>query len=164
MTSIPDIKRKIGYLPEGAYYPDFLRGEEILRFYGNLYGLRGKSSSAGSTRPSKQSGWSVPVNGCCAVTQRHAAAHRLAQALLSDPQILILDEPTTGLDPVARRDTRPPRAVALPRQVSSDIQPRIVGGGVNQRPGRHFVRGRAPDHGHDQRVADDRDDRRRNRH
>src|SRR5690606_40825191 len=38
----PAVKRKIGYLPEGAYYPEFLRGEEILRFYGQLYGLTGK--------------------------------------------------------------------------------------------------------------------------
>ena len=35
------IKREIGYLPEGAYYPDFLKGEEILRYYGKLYGLTG---------------------------------------------------------------------------------------------------------------------------
>lgn len=103
----PDIKRKIGYLPEGAYYPDFLRGEEILRFYGSLYGLRGKQldrrvdetlETVGMTRARKRllRGYSKGMR------QRIG----LAQALLSDPQVLILDEPTTGLDPVARKEMR----------------------------------------------------------
>lgn len=103
----PDIKRKIGYLPEGAYYPDFLRGEEILRFYGSLYGLRGKQlerrvdetlDTVGMTRARKRllRGYSKGMR------QRIG----LAQALLSDPQVLILDEPTTGLDPVARKEMR----------------------------------------------------------
>ncbi|GMU92427.1 MAG: ABC transporter ATP-binding protein [Candidatus Hydrogenedentota bacterium] len=103
----PEVKRKIGYLPEGAYYPDFLRGEEILRFYGHLYGLRGKDLEhridetleiVGMTRARKRllRGYSKGMR------QRIG----LAQALLSDPQILILDEPTTGLDPVARKEIR----------------------------------------------------------
>lgn len=103
----PEVKRKIGYLPEGAYYPDFLRGEEILRFYGNLYGLRGKElerridetlETVGMTRARKRllRGYSKGMR------QRIG----LAQALLSDPQVLILDEPTTGLDPVARKEMR----------------------------------------------------------
>lgn len=103
----PEVKRKIGYLPEGAYYPDFLRGEEILRFYGHLYGLRGKDlerridetlETVGMTRARKRllRGYSKGMR------QRIG----LAQALLSDPQILILDEPTTGLDPVARKEIR----------------------------------------------------------
>lgn len=103
----PDIKRKIGYLPEGAYYPDFLKGEEILRFYGSLYGLGGKElnrrvdetlETVGMTRARKRllRGYSKGMR------QRIG----LAQALLSDPQVLILDEPTTGLDPVARKEMR----------------------------------------------------------
>ena len=103
----PDIRRKIGYLPEGAYYPEFLKGQEILRFYGKLYGLSG----ADLTRR---------VDKVLDVVSMDYARKRLlrgyskgmrqriglAQALLSDPDILILDEPTTGLDPVARREIR----------------------------------------------------------
>ncbi|HRZ18362.1 MAG TPA: ABC transporter ATP-binding protein, partial [Candidatus Hydrogenedentes bacterium] len=36
------VKRNIGYLPEGAYYPEFLRGEEVIEYYGKLYGLHGR--------------------------------------------------------------------------------------------------------------------------
>lgn len=101
------VRRNIGYLPEGAYYPDFLRGEEILRYYGQLYGLRGAElnrrigevlEEVGMTHARKRllRGYSKGMR------QRIG----LAQALISDPQILILDEPTTGLDPIARKEMR----------------------------------------------------------
>lgn len=102
-----DIKEKIGYLPEGAYYPDFLRGEEILRFYGQLYRMGGKALERridevvelvgmGHARKRLLKGYSKGMR------QRIG----LAQALMSDPDILILDEPTTGLDPLARKEIR----------------------------------------------------------
>ncbi len=101
------VRQQIGYLPEGAYYPDFLRGEEIIRFYGQLYGLGGKDlehridavlDTVGMTYARKRmlKGYSKGMR------QRIG----LAQALVSDPQILILDEPTTGLDPIARKEIR----------------------------------------------------------
>jgi ABC-2 type transport system ATP-binding protein len=103
----PEIKRKIGYLPEGAYYPEFLKGEEILRFYGHLYGLNGADLKKRID------------NVLEVVSMTHARSRMLrgyskgmrqriglAQALLSDPDILILDEPTTGLDPLARKQMR----------------------------------------------------------
>jgi len=102
-----DIRMKIGYLPEGAYYPEFLKGEEILRFYGKLYGIGGKKLrsrvaevlelvSMTHARKRLLRGYSKGMR------QRIG----LAQALLSNPDILILDEPTTGLDPVARKEMR----------------------------------------------------------
>jgi ABC-2 type transport system ATP-binding protein len=101
------IKRNIGYLPEGAYYPDFLQGEEILAYYGRLYGLKGKDlkrridetlEMVGMQRARKRllRGYSKGMR------QRIG----LAQALISDPSILILDAPTTGLDPIARKEIR----------------------------------------------------------
>jgi len=101
------VRQNIGYLPEGAYYPDFLKGEEVLRFYGRLYGLGGKDlerridavmDTVGMTHARKRllRGYSKGMR------QRIG----LAQALISDPQILILDEPTTGLDPIARKEIR----------------------------------------------------------
>jgi len=101
------IRRKIGYLPEGAYYPDFLRGEEVLRFYGQLYGLSGKDLAARIDN-------TLEVVGMAHARRRLIRGYSkgmrqrigLAQALLSDPDILILDEPTTGLDPIARKEIR----------------------------------------------------------
>jgi ABC-2 type transport system ATP-binding protein len=101
------VRSSIGYLPEGAYYPDFLKGEEVLRFFGQLYGMGGKTlerridevlGTVGMTRARKRL-----VRGYSKGMRQRIG---LAQALMSDPKILILDEPTTGLDPVARKDIR----------------------------------------------------------
>ncbi|HOD94679.1 MAG TPA: ABC transporter ATP-binding protein [Candidatus Hydrogenedentes bacterium] len=101
------VKRNIGYLPEGAYYPDFLRGEEILAYYGKLYGLRGKELK-------KRVDETIELVGMQHARKRLLRGYSkgmrqrigLAQALISDPKILILDEPTTGLDPIARKEIR----------------------------------------------------------
>ena len=101
------VKRRIGYVPEGAYYPDFLRGEEVLSFYGNLYGLSGADlrkriddviETVGMSHARKRL-----IRGYSKGMRQRIG---LAQALLSDPDILILDEPTTGLDPIARKEIR----------------------------------------------------------
>ncbi len=106
-TGSAAIRKKIGYLPEGAYYPDFLKGEEVLRFYGHLYGLAGAEltrridqalDTVGMSRARKRL-----VRGYSKGMRQRIG---LAQALLNDPQILILDEPTTGLDPIARKEIR----------------------------------------------------------
>lgn len=103
----PAIRRNIGYLPEGAYYPDFLKGEEVLRFYGQLYGLHGKDLE-------RRIDHTLDIVGMTRARKRYVRGYSkgmrqrigLAQALLSDPKILILDEPTTGLDPIARKEIR----------------------------------------------------------
>lgn len=101
------IKSNIGYLPEGAYYPDFLRGEEILAYYGKLYGLRGSDLK-------RRINETLDMVGMQHARKRLLRGYSkgmrqrigLAQALISDPRILILDEPTTGLDPIARKEIR----------------------------------------------------------
>ena len=101
------VKMNIGYLPEGAYYPDFLRGEEILSYYGKLYGLKGADLK-------KRIDYSLDMVGMQHARKRLLRGYSkgmrqrigLAQALISDPKLLILDEPTTGLDPIARKEIR----------------------------------------------------------
>lgn len=102
-----EVRKKIGYLPEGAYYPEFLKGEEVLRFYGQLYGLGGEDLD-------KRIDYSLDIVGLTRARKRLIRGYSkgmrqrigLAQALLSDAQILMLDEPTTGLDPIARKEIR----------------------------------------------------------
>lgn len=103
----PDIKRKIGFLPEGAYYPEFLKGDEILRFYGQLYGLSGADLEKRIDRVLEVVSMTF-ARGRMLRGYSKGMRQRigLAQALLSDPDILILDEPTTGLDPLARKEMR----------------------------------------------------------
>lgn len=103
----PEVRRRIGYLPEGAYYPDFLQGDEILRYYGKLYGLRGRDLE---TRIDNVLDVVKMTHARKRLLRGYSKGMRqrigLAQALLSDPDLLILDEPTTGLDPLARREIR----------------------------------------------------------
>ena len=101
------VRRNIGYLPEGAYYPDFLRGEEILQYYGQLYGLTGSHLKTRIGEVLEEVGM---MHARKRLLRGYSKGMRqrigLAQALISDPQILILDEPTTGLDPIARKEMR----------------------------------------------------------
>jgi ABC-2 type transport system ATP-binding protein len=101
------VRKNIGYLPEGAYYPDFLQGEEILRFYGQLYGLHGKHLETRISEVLEEVGM---THARKRLLRGYSKGMRqrigLAQALISDPQILVLDEPTTGLDPIARKEMR----------------------------------------------------------
>jgi ABC-2 type transport system ATP-binding protein len=101
------VRRNIGYLPEGAYYPDFLKGEEVLRFYGQLYGLGGASLEKRIDEVMETVGMAYArkrlLRGYSKGMRQRIG---LAQALISDPRILILDEPTTGLDPIARKEIR----------------------------------------------------------
>jgi len=103
----PDVKRNIGYLPEGAYYPDFLKGEEVLRFYGRLYGMGGKALEKRMDEVLELVGMSHArkrlIRGYSKGMRQRIG---LGQTLISDPKLMILDEPTTGLDPVARKEIR----------------------------------------------------------
>lgn len=97
----------IGYLPENPRFPKFLSGRTLLRFYGNLLALSGKTLenridflldlvNLRSASHEKVQGYSKGM------TQRLA----IAQALLNEPRLLIFDEPMSGLDPLGRRDIR----------------------------------------------------------
>lgn len=103
----PRTRATIGYLPENPRFQKFLRGTEILSYYGHLLGLSGAElqkridyllqlvglSTAGKERVQ---GYSKGM------TQRLA----LAQSLLNQPSLLIFDEPMSGLDPLGRMEIR----------------------------------------------------------
>lgn len=101
------IKEKIGYLPENHRYPQFLTGYQTLHFFGGLSGLTGSVLHDRALALLDLVGLSewkkVKIKRYSkGMLQRLG----LAQALLNDPEILFLDEPTDGVDPVGRKEIR----------------------------------------------------------
>lgn len=103
----PKINRRIGFLPEESYLYRFLNARETLDFYGRLFGL------APNVRKMRTEAL-LEMVGLRAVASRPVGMYSkgmarrigLAQALINDPDLLILDEPTTGLDPIGTRQIK----------------------------------------------------------
>ncbi|MFQ3610418.1 MAG: ABC transporter ATP-binding protein [Fimbriimonadales bacterium] len=103
----PSNHYNLSYLPENPYFYDYMTGEEILTFYARLFGIPEPERSkrvrelldrVGLSRAANQ-----PIRTYSKGMQQRIG---LAQCLLNDPQLLILDEPTAGLDPIAHIDIR----------------------------------------------------------
>jgi len=101
------VKYDLSFVPDSPYFYDFLTADELLQFYGRLFGLRGSVLE-------KRIDDLLEMVG-----MKHARGRRLreysrgmfqrvgiAQALVNDPKVLLLDEPTSGLDPIAQREVR----------------------------------------------------------
>jgi ABC-2 type transport system ATP-binding protein len=102
-----DAKRRIGYLPENPYFYDYLTAEELLRYFADLFGIRGAERRARVDRLLDE----VGIGGERRLQLRKFSKGMLqrvgiAQALVNDPELVILDEPMSGLDPLGRRDVR----------------------------------------------------------
>ena len=103
----PEARRPVGYLPENHRFPTYLTGSGMLDFYSALSGL--SSSERARRVPEllelvglKDWGDVLIKKYSKGMLQRLG----LAQALMHRPQLLVLDEPTDGVDPVGRRDIR----------------------------------------------------------
>ncbi|MAR11054.1 MAG: ABC transporter ATP-binding protein [Blastopirellula sp.] len=100
-------RQQVGYLPEHHRIPRHLTGNAALTYYGGLSGLSAATVRRMRTEVLGRVGlekWgSMPVRKYSKGMQQRLG---LAQAMLHDPQILILDEPTDGVDPVGRREIR----------------------------------------------------------
>jgi ABC-2 type transport system ATP-binding protein len=101
------VRRRIGYLPENPYFYDHLTAEELLDYYGRLFRMpaveRRRRVAATLDR--------LGIGGERRLQLRKFSKGMLqrvglAQAILNDPDVLFLDEPMSGLDPLGRRDVR----------------------------------------------------------
>ncbi|HED05495.1 MAG TPA: ABC transporter ATP-binding protein [Ignavibacteria bacterium] len=101
------VKSKIGYLPENHKYPPYLKGGEVLEFFGKLSGITGvslKKKIDELLEMVKLTKWKKAKvkNYSKGMMQRLG----LAQALINDPELIFLDEPTDGVDPIGRKEIR----------------------------------------------------------
>lgn len=101
------MRRRIGFLPENPYFYDYLTAEELLSYYAGLTGLRGRDRTVrvaaaldevgiGSERRLRLRSYSKGM------VQRVG----VAQAVIGEPDVVFLDEPMSGLDPLGRRELR----------------------------------------------------------
>ncbi len=100
-------KQKIGYLPERTSFYTNLTAKETLQFFADLLGLPGKEAKMRITQLLKMVGLDK-IERRLVGEFSHGMRKRLglAQALLNDPDLLLLDEPTAGMDPVGCREIK----------------------------------------------------------
>ncbi|MFN3432250.1 MAG: ABC transporter ATP-binding protein, partial [Candidatus Sericytochromatia bacterium] len=100
-------RRRVGYVPEKFQLPPFLTAREFLSIHAQLFGLSGpelnRRVEAGLERVGLAGRGNDRAGGFSKGMQQRLV---LAQALLADPELLILDEPTSALDPVGRKEVR----------------------------------------------------------
>jgi ABC-2 type transport system ATP-binding protein len=103
----PEARRKLGFLPENPYLYQYLTGNELMDFCGRLVGLsafdRRKRTSELIERVGLAHAADRPVRKYSKGMMQRLG---LAQALLGEPELLVLDEPMTGLDPIGRKEVR----------------------------------------------------------
>jgi ABC-2 type transport system ATP-binding protein len=103
----PAMKRRIGYLPENPYFYDYLTAEELLTYFAGLFGYTGADRTARVSRLLDQVGLGAERRLQLRKFSKGMIQRvGLAQALINDPELVFLDEPMSGLDPLGRRDVR----------------------------------------------------------
>jgi ABC-2 type transport system ATP-binding protein len=98
---------RVGYLPENHRFPKYLSGRQTLEFFGGLCGVPRRMRR-------RRASEMLEIVGMTDAARRKVSTYSkgmmqrigLAQALMNDPELLILDEPTDGVDPVGRSDIR----------------------------------------------------------
>ncbi len=101
------ISERVGYLPEESYLYKYLSARETLEFYGQIFGLPRSVRKARIESLLEMVGLSGMSNRPIGTFSKGMARRiGLAQALINDPDVLILDEPTSGMDPIGTRQMK----------------------------------------------------------
>ena len=102
------LHKDIGYLPENPYFYDYLTAREFMEYCGQLFGLplsarRSRANELLTLVRLDEKSWKTQLRKFSKGMLQRVG---LAQALVNDPQVVFLDEPMSGLDPVGRREVR----------------------------------------------------------
>ena len=106
---LDDVKmhQQVGYLPENPYFYDHLSAEELLRYSGRLFGLGGGELNRRVDDLLQKVGLAASRKVALRrVSKGMVQRAGIAQALINNPDVVFLDEPMSGLDPVGRREVR----------------------------------------------------------
>jgi ABC-2 type transport system ATP-binding protein len=101
------VKRRVGYLPESPYFYDYLTAEELLVYFARLFGYSAADGRSRAARLLDDIGVGAerrwPLRKFSKGMLQRVG---IAQALINDPELVVFDEPMSGLDPLGRRDVR----------------------------------------------------------
>jgi ABC-2 type transport system ATP-binding protein len=102
-----DVRARVGYLPEDHRFPDYHTGYSLLDFYGQLLGVPGHARKKRIHEMLEVVGIAERMNyKIRSYSKGMKQRLGIAQALMHEPEVIFLDEPTDGVDPVGRRDIR----------------------------------------------------------
>ncbi|HJV37182.1 ABC transporter ATP-binding protein [Geomonas sp.] len=114
--SSPEARRQVGYLPENPAFYDYLGAQEYLNFVGAAFGMEPQELAVKTEQVLKQLElWEARKRPMRSYSKGMVQRVGLAQVLIHDPQVCILDEPMSGLDPVGR---------ALVKEIMLDLKKR----------------------------------------
>jgi len=115
-TRAAEIRRRIGVLPESAGYPEHQTGEEYLRYHARLYGRSRAGARAAAAALLDEVGLADRSRSLISTYSRGMRQRLgIARALVNEPQVVFLDEPTLGLDPAGQR-----QMLAIVRRIAEE--------------------------------------------
>lgn len=126
-----EVKSKIGFLPERPYFYSELTAMEVLKYFGKLSGLSGRILTDKAENVLKKVGLFEDRNRKLASYSKGMLQRiGLAQAIIHDPELVIMDEPMSGLDPIGRKEVkdiirglkRDGKSVIFSSHILSDIE------------------------------------------
>jgi ABC-2 type transport system ATP-binding protein len=102
------MRHRIGYCPENPYFYDYLTARELMMYFGELFGFdvdkrRQKTEELLTKVGLEEASWNKQLRKFSKGMLQRVG---LAQALINEPEIVFLDEPMSGLDPIGRREVR----------------------------------------------------------